>query len=61
MTTYLDDPEGNNIELYIRTLNRAAFEIVNGQFSVRFADGQISSGRDPLDVEALFSSPRLPA
>src|SRR6266849_5023635 len=55
MTTYLDDAEGNNIELYIRTLDRAAFEIVNGQFSVRFADGRIGSGRDPLDVEALFS------
>jgi catechol 2,3-dioxygenase len=54
MTTYLDDAEGNNIELYIRKLDRAAFEIVNGQFSVRFADGRIGSGRDPLDVEALF-------
>jgi catechol 2,3-dioxygenase len=54
MTTYLDDPEGNNIELYIRTLDRAAFEMVNGQLIVRYTDGGTGSGRDPLDVEALF-------
>lgn len=54
MTTYLDDPEGNNIELYIRTLDRAAFEMVNGQLVVRYTDGRIGSGRDSLDVEALF-------
>jgi catechol 2,3-dioxygenase len=54
-TTYLDDPEGNTIELYIRTLDRATFEIINGQFAVRYADGRMGSGRDPLDVEDLFS------
>jgi catechol 2,3-dioxygenase len=54
-TTYLDDPEGNTIELYIRTLGRAAFEIANGQFAVRYADGRLGSGRDPLDVESLLS------
>lgn len=53
-TTYLDDPEGNNIELYVRSLEDAQFEIVNGQMVVRYADGRIGSGRDPLDVEALF-------
>lgn len=53
-TTYLDDPEGNNIELYVRTLDDAVWEISNGQVSVRYADGRIGSGRDPLDVEALF-------
>jgi catechol 2,3-dioxygenase len=55
MTTYLDDLEGNNIELYIRTLDRAAFEIVNGEPVVRYADDRIGSGRDPLDLDALFS------
>ena len=55
MTTYLDDLEGNNIELYIRTLDRAVFELVNGQMQVRYADGHIGSGRDPLDVDALLS------
>jgi catechol 2,3-dioxygenase len=55
MTTYLDDLEGNNIELYIRTLDRAVYEIIDGQMAVRYADGHIGSGRDPLDIEALFS------
>lgn len=53
-TTYLDDAEGNNIELYVRTLDDAVWEIANGQVLVRYADGRIGSGRDPLDVEALF-------
>ncbi len=53
-TTYLDDPEGNNIELYVRSLEDATFEVENGQFVVRYADGRVGSGRDPLDVEALF-------
>jgi catechol 2,3-dioxygenase len=55
MTTYLDDLEGNTIELYIRTLDRAVFEVSDGQMVVRYADGRIGSGRDPLDVEALLA------
>src|SRR5205807_904951 len=31
-----------------------AFEVVNGQIGVRYADGRIGSGRDPLDLEGLF-------
>lgn len=53
-TTYLDDLEGNNIELYVRSLDDGQFEIVNGQMQVRYADGRIGTGRDPLDVDALF-------
>lgn len=53
-TTYLDDPEGNNIELYVRTLDAAAWEFVNERPIVRYADGRIGSGRDPLDLEDLF-------
>jgi catechol 2,3-dioxygenase len=53
-TTYLDDLEGNTIELYVRSLEDAKFEVVNGQFVLRYADGKLGSGRDPLDVEALF-------
>lgn len=53
-TTYLDDPEGNNIELYVRSLDDAVFEVVEGQMVVRYADGRIGSGRDPLDLQALF-------
>jgi catechol 2,3-dioxygenase len=55
MTTYLDDLEGNTIELYIRTLDRAVFDFSGSQPVVRYADGHIGSGRDPLDVEALFA------
>ena len=53
-TTYLDDLEGNTIELYVRSLEDARFEIVNGDMVVRYADGRVGTGRDPLDVEALF-------
>jgi len=54
-TTYLDDLEGNNIELYVRSLDDAVYDTVNGQLVVRYADGRIGDGRDPLDLEALFS------
>ena len=53
-TTYLDDAEGNNIELYVRSLDDAVFEVINGEMSVRYADGRVGTGRDPLDVAALF-------
>jgi catechol 2,3-dioxygenase len=53
-TTYLDDAEGNNIELYVRSLEDGSIKLVNGQIIVQYADGRIGNGRDPLDVEALF-------
>jgi catechol 2,3-dioxygenase len=53
-TTYLDDLEGNNIELYVRSLEDGTFEMVDGQIVVRYADGRVGDGREPLDVEALF-------
>src|SRR6185436_17802932 len=52
--TYLDDLEGNNIELYVRSLDDGVFEIIDGQMAVRYADGRMGTGRDPLDLEALF-------
>ena len=55
-TTYLDDPEGNNIELYVRSLEDARrLEIINGQFVAYHADGRVSDGRAPLDLDLLFS------
>ncbi|MCE1253029.1 MAG: VOC family protein [Anaerolineae bacterium] len=54
-TTYLDDPEGNNIELYIRSLEDGVMQVVNGDMVVRYADGRIGTGRDPLDLKTLFS------
>ena len=53
-TSYLEDPEGNTIELYVRSLEDATMELVNGQLVVRYADGRIGTGRDPLDLHALF-------
>jgi catechol 2,3-dioxygenase len=54
-TTYLDDPEGNTIELYADTPEDGIFEFANGELVARHADGRPSNGREPLDVEALFT------
>jgi catechol 2,3-dioxygenase len=54
-TTYLDDPEGNNIELYCESPEDGISEVVNGEFLARHADGRPSDGREPLDLEALFA------
>lgn len=54
-TTYLDDPEGNTIELYCYSLEDGSFETVDGNWVVSYADGRPSTGRDPLDLQALFS------
>jgi catechol 2,3-dioxygenase len=53
-TTYLDDPEGNNIELYADTPEDGTFSLVDGVLVARHANGAPSDGREPLDVEALF-------
>ena len=53
-TTYLDDPEGQNIELYTDTPEDGTFGFANGAFLARRADGTPSDGREPLDVEALL-------
>ncbi len=53
-TTYLDDPEGNNIELYADTPEDGTMAIVEGIPVARHADGAPSDGREPLDVEALL-------
>jgi catechol 2,3-dioxygenase len=54
-TTYLDDPEGNGIELYAESPEDGEFTIEDGQFVTRRADGSLSDGRELLDVEALFT------
>ncbi len=54
-TTYLDDPEGNGIELYAESPEDGTFGMENGQFVSRRADGSWSDGREALDVGALFS------
>lgn len=55
-TTYLNDPEGNGIELYAESPEDGTFVIENNDFVTRRADGSLSDGREPLDVDALFSN-----
>ncbi|MFN2113311.1 MAG: VOC family protein [Anaerolineales bacterium] len=57
-TTYLDDLEGNGIELYCESPEDGAWSLKNGEYITRRADGSLSSGREPLDVEALFGNLR---
>jgi len=54
-TTYLDDPEGNGIELYCESPEDGLFTVENNDFVTRRADGTLSDGREPLDVDALFT------
>jgi catechol 2,3-dioxygenase len=54
-TTYLDDAEGNGIELYAESPEDGSFRMENGEYVARRADGSLSNGREALDVEALFS------
>jgi catechol 2,3-dioxygenase len=53
-TTYLDDSEGQTIELYVRTLHRGTSEVVNGEMVFHRFDGKPATGRDPLDLDDLF-------
>jgi catechol 2,3-dioxygenase len=55
-TTYLDDPEGQNIELYTDTPEDGTMDFSNGVAVTRRADGTLSDGREPLDVDALFKT-----
>jgi catechol 2,3-dioxygenase len=53
-TTYLDDLEGNGIELYTESPEDGSWSFANGEYVTRRADGSLSDGREPLDVEALL-------
>jgi catechol 2,3-dioxygenase len=55
-TTYLDDPEGNGIELYAESPEDGTWSLANGEYITRRADGSLSDGREPLDLEALFGN-----
>jgi len=54
-TTYLDDLEGNGIELYCESPEDGALIFRDGKFEARRTDGSWSDGREPLDVDDLFS------
>ena len=58
-TTYLDDLEGNGIELYCESPEDGTWSIKDDNFHARRADGTVSNGREPLDVETLFTNLRL--
>ncbi len=53
-TTYLDDLEGNGIELYTESPEDGSWSLAGGEYVTRRADGSLSDGREPLDVEALL-------
>ncbi|MGA2640174.1 MAG: VOC family protein [Spirochaetia bacterium] len=53
-TTYLKDPEGQEIELYAESPEDGTMGIAEGLPFARRADGRPSDGRDPLDLDALF-------
>ncbi len=53
-TTYLDDPEGNGIELYAESPEDGSWSLANGEYITRRADGSLSNGREPLNINALF-------
>jgi len=53
-TTYLDDAEGNGIELYADTPGRGRWSFNGDNFQAVDVNGIVRSGRDPLDVEQLL-------
>lgn len=53
-TTYLEDPEGNQIELYAESPEDGAMGIIAGEFKAQRADGTPSDGREPMDVPLLL-------
>jgi catechol 2,3-dioxygenase len=53
-TTYLDDPERDGIELYCESPEDGTWSLKSGEYITRRADGSLSDGREPLDVNALF-------
>jgi catechol 2,3-dioxygenase len=52
---YLWDPDGNGIEIYTESPEDGTMGFANGTFVARDRDGRERSGRDPIDLEELFS------
>lgn len=54
-TTYLDDPDGNGIEIALETPERVGRLVYSdADYGVIDSDGVRRSGRDPLDLEDVF-------
>jgi len=54
-TTYLEDLEGNGIELYCESPEDGNWSLKDGEYITTRTDGSLSNGREPLDVDELFS------
>jgi catechol 2,3-dioxygenase len=52
---YLDDAEGNGVELYAESPEDGTWFMTEDNYYARRTDGSLSNGREPLDLEALFS------
>jgi catechol 2,3-dioxygenase len=52
---YLWDPDGNGIEIYTESPEDGTMGFANGTFVAYDKDGRERSGRDPIDLEELFS------
>jgi catechol 2,3-dioxygenase len=52
---YLWDPDGNGIEIYTESPEDGTMGMANGTFGAWDKDGRPRSGRDPIDLEELFS------
>ena len=52
---YLWDPDGNGIEIYVESPEDGFFGTENGAFLARDTAGNVRSGRDPIDLDEMFS------
>ena len=52
---YLWDPDGNGIEVYTESPEDGTMGFANGTFAAWDKDGRPRSGRDPIDLQELFS------
>ena len=52
---YLWDPDGNGIEIYAESPEDGTMGFGNGTFVAYDKDGRPRSGRDPIDLEEMFS------
>jgi catechol 2,3-dioxygenase len=52
---YLWDPDGNGIEIYVESPEDGTMGMVNGTFGAWDKDGRPRSGRDPIDLDEMFS------
>jgi catechol 2,3-dioxygenase len=52
---YLWDPDGNGIEIYTESPEDGTMGFANGTFVAYDKEGRPRSGRDPIDMEELFS------